>query len=179
MMRRLKPVFRLVLLVALVPLIGTCSDRQPSAPASTGTVATTDLESAAIAAGVIPDPANTDITGLYARDTDRICVVPDRLNYRIGAFVDYGDQQSCSGVGTVSRVGEALHVAFNDAPGCDFDARFDGDRIVFPGRLPEPCAKLCARRASFAALDVARLSESVSEASTLRDTKRRLLCAAR
>ncbi len=158
-----------------IAMLAGCSS-QPTKVTKAQPSSSVDLESAAIEAGVIPDPANTDITGLYARDTDRVCVVPDRLNYRIGAFVDYGDQQSCSGSGTVSRVGENLHITFNGADGCDFDARFEGDRIVFPGRLPQACEKLCSRRASLAALDVRRLSESVSEASTLRDSKARLLC---
>ena len=162
--------------LALLPLLMTCSPSPTKAPKAGPAGSAPDLESAAIAAGVIADPANTDITGLYARDTDRVCLVPSRLNYRIGAFVDYGDQQNCGGSGTVTRVGETLHISFDGAEGCDFDARFDSDRIVFPGRLPDACAKLCARRASFAALDVSRLSESVSEASTLRDGKGRLLC---
>ena len=165
---------KVVLTVLMVGLAG-CSGEPSPTPRASATIAP-DLESAAIAAGVIPDPANTDITGLYARDTDRVCVVPDRLNYRIGAFVDYGDQQNCSGTGTVTRAGEDLHIAFSGADGCDFDARFEGDRIVFPGVLPKACEKLCAQRASFAALDVRRLSDSISEASTLRDAKRRLLC---
>lgn len=157
-------------------MLSACSSESAAPPRASATTAP-DLETAAIAAGVIADPANTDMTGLYARDTDRVCVVPDRLNFRIGAFVDYGDQQNCSGSGTVTRVGEALHITFAGAPGCDFDARFEGDRIVFPGRMPQACEKLCGRRASFAALDVRRLSDSVSEASTLRDSKRKLLCA--
>ncbi len=165
---------RLAALAGLL-ILTACSGEAPSSPTPRATTAP-DLESAAIAAGVIADPANTDMTGLYARDTDRVCVVPDRLNYRIGAFVDYGDQQNCSGSGTVTRVGEALHITFAAAPGCDFDARFEGDRIVFPGRMPQACEKLCGRRASFAALDVRRLSDSVSEAATLRDTNRKLLC---
>ncbi|OYY91349.1 MAG: hypothetical protein B7Y45_03480 [Sphingomonas sp. 28-66-16] len=164
-----------LLLGVLAPLLTTCAPSTPDTAVANGTPP--DLETAAIAAGVISDPANSDITGLYARDTDRICVVPDRLNYRIGAFVDYGDRQGCAGSGTVARVGEKLQVSFAEAPGCDFEARFEGDRIAFPGRLPDACEKLCSRRASFAALDVGRLSESVSEASTLRDPKGRLLCA--
>ena len=166
---------RIVGLTAFL-MLAACSGEAPLAPRPKASAAP-DLESAAIASGVIADPANTDMTGLYARDTDRVCVVPDRLNYRIGAFVDYGDQQNCSGSGTVTRVGEALHITFAAAPGCDFDARFEGDRIVFPGRMPQACEKLCGQRASFAALDVRRLSDSVSEAATLRDSKRRMLCA--
>lgn len=161
--------------IGAIMLFGCSSE--PAAPPRANPTEAPDLETAAIAAGVIADPANTDMTGLYARDTDRVCVVPDRLNYRIGAFVDYGDRQNCSGSGTVTRVGEALHISFGGAPGCDFDARFEGDRIVFPGRIPQACERLCGQRASFAALDVRRLSDSVSEATTLRDSKRKLLCA--
>lgn len=156
-------------------LLAACSGRHDrrahdAAPPS-------DLESAAIEAGVIRDPAGTDITGLYARETDRVCIVPAASGWRVGVFVDYGDQQSCGGSGTITRVGETLHLSFPAADGCAFDARFDGDRIVFPGRVPDGCARLCSRRASIAGLDVDQLSDSVSEASTLRDGRGRLLCA--
>jgi len=135
-----------------------------------------DLESAAIAAGVIPDPKSADITGLYARETDRMCVVPSSDAFRVGVFVDYDDNQNCSGTGTVTRAGETLHLEMDNAPGCSFDAQFEGDRIVFPGRLPSACDHLCKGRASMTALNLDRLSESASEASTLRDGKGRLLC---
>ena len=156
-----------------VLLIAGCSDSTPQ-PGGNATAAT-GLEAAAIEAGVIPDPDNSDITGLYARDTDRVCVVPAATGFRIGVFVDYGDKVRCSGSGTVTRAGEKLEIAFAGA-GCSFDARFEGDRIVFPGRLPDACRKLCAARASLAALDVSRLSDSVSEASTLRDGNGTPLC---
>lgn len=165
---------RAALLAAL--LLAGCSQGKAPAPPAAGTA--TGLEAAAIQAGVIPDPADTDITGLYARDTDRLCVVPGATAYRIGVFVDYGDQQSCGGSGTATRVGENVHIEIDGAEGCGFDAHFDGDRIQFPGRLPDACQKICSRRASLTALSVDRLSESVSEASTLRDGKGRLLCAA-
>jgi len=137
---------------------------------------TPDLETAAIGAGVIADPNSTDISGLFARDTDRVCIVPAALDFRIGVYVDYGDDQNCSGSGKVTRVGETLHVAFDGAEDCAFDGRFEGDRIVFPGRLPSGCEKLCTRRASLAALDVRRLSDSVAEAKTLRSARGKLLC---
>jgi len=166
---------RIALALALLFVAG-CSRADPPTNQAGNAATPTGLEAAAIEAGVIPDPNNTDITGLYARDTDRVCVVPSATAYRIWVFVDYGDQQSCGGSGTVTRVGENLHLDFDGADGCNFDARFEGDRIVFPGRLPDACQKLCARRASMAALDVDRLSESVSEASTLRDSRGKLLC---
>lgn len=158
---------------AALLLVGGC---RVDALAPTSTATPTGLEAAAIQAGVIPDPGNTDIAGLYARETDRVCVVPTATAYRVGVFVDYGDQQSCGGAGSVTRVGETLHLDFPAADGCSFDARFEGDRIVFPGRLPDACEKLCSRRASMAALDVSLLSGSVSEAATLRDGRGRLLC---
>lgn len=145
-------------------------------PGSSNVAAPTGLEAAAIEAGVIPDPQNADITGLYTRDTDRVCIVPAASAYQIGVFVDYGDDQHCSGLGTVSRVGETLHVGFTDADGCSFDARFEGDRVVFPGTVPEPCRKLCSQRASIAGLTVDQLSNSAAEAATLRDARGRLLC---
>ena len=160
--------------VLVLLLLAACS-RQPDAPRQTAAPAT-GLEAAAIEAGVIPDPNGADIAGLYARDTDRMCVVPTATAYRIGVYVDYGEDQNCGGSGVVTRVGETLNVDFPIAPGCNFDARFEGDRIAFPGRVPDGCAKLCSNRASLAALDVDRLSESVSEASTLRDAKGKLLC---
>lgn len=168
-MRRAAPVLGLVLLVA-------ACHRDVATPAAPATAASA-LEAAAIQAGVIPDPDGTDPSGLYARETDRVCIVPTATAYRVGVVVDYGDDQRCGGSGTATRVGETLHIELGDAGGCSFDARFEGDRIVFPGRVPDACRQICERRASVAALDVARLSESVSEASTLRDTNGRLLCA--
>jgi hypothetical protein len=134
-----------------------------------------DLESAAIDRGLIPDPKDTDIVGLFARDTDRVCIVKAGTAYRIGAYVDYGDRIGCSGAGTVTRSGEALHVELG-SEACSFDARFEGERIAFPGALPEGCARLCARRASFAGLEAARLSGSIAEARAMRDANGKQLC---
>lgn len=166
------------LVFALLILLAGCSNGVEDKKSARA--APVDLETAAIGAGIIADPNATDISGLFARDTDRVCIVPAALDFRIGVFVDYGEQQSCSGSGKVTRVGETLHLVFDGKgdgdSGCAFDARFEGDRIVFPGRLPSACETLCSRRASLAALDVRRLSDSVAEASTLRDARGRLLC---
>lgn len=163
---------RVVLACLLLAACSKASDKPTAtvAPAS-------GLEAAAIDAGVIADPASTDIAGLYARDTDRVCIVPNATAYRIGVFVDYGENQTCGASGVVSHVGETLNVDFPQAPGCNFDARFEGDRIVFPGEVPRACSDICRGRASVAALDLERLSESVSEASTLRDARGKLLCS--
>lgn len=156
-------------------MLAACGRSDRAVPNATATPQ--GLEAAAIQAGLIPDPASTDITGLYARETDRVCIIPSATAYRIGIFVDYDEQQNCSGSGVVTHDGESLHVTLGESDDCSFDARFEGDRIVFPARLPDGCQKACVGRASVAALDVARLSSAVSEASTLRDAKGRLLCS--
>lgn len=162
--------------LALLLMLAAC--KGANAPPENAAVPQ-DLESAAIERGMVRDPKDTEIAGLYARDTDRVCIVPDGQGYRIGAFVDYGDRITCSGKGTVSRVGEKLRVDLGGEGDerCSFDARFDGDKIYFPGNVPDACTKLCARRASYAGLEVSRMSESTAEASAMRDSQGRQLCA--
>ena len=162
--------------VLIALLLAGCSHAEDTPTVQENATPATGLEAAAIDAGVIPDPASTDISGLYARDADRVCIVPSATAYRIGVLVDYGEGHNCSASGKVAQSGDTLDMDFPAAPGCTFTARFDGDKIVFPGKVPEACQQLCRGRASIAALDLDRLSESVSEAVTLRDVKGRLLC---
>ncbi|WP_439538976.1 hypothetical protein [Sphingomonas sp.] len=156
-------------------LLAACSGSGPQPGASP---TPPSLESAAIERGLVRDPKASDVTGLYARDTDRLCVVPDGTAYRVGAFVDYGDKVSCTGRGTAARSGSTLAIEFKGRNGetCSFDAKFDGDRITFPANVPDACAKLCGPRASFAALEVERLSESAAEAEALRSAEGVRLC---
>ncbi|QDZ07407.1 hypothetical protein FPZ24_07875 [Sphingomonas panacisoli] len=158
--------------LAVLLLLGGCQGQ--SAPDARPTPS--GLEAAAIEAGIISDPAGTDPTGLYARDRDKICIVPSATAYRVGVYVDYGNDYFCSGSGEATRTGETLHVELSSAPGCSFDAKFDGDRIAVPGALPEACQKACSKRASLAGLNVERLSDSPSEAAALRDGRGRMLC---
>jgi hypothetical protein len=158
----------------LALLLAGCSGAQQPAG---NTQVPQDLESAAIERGMVRDPKDSEIAGLYARDTDRVCIVGDESGYRIGAFVDYGDRITCSGSGKVTRVGERLHVQLGrEEDDCSFDARFDGEKLFFPGNVPDGCQKLCAKRASYAGLEVALLSESAAEARALRDPQGRSLC---
>ena len=164
--------------LAVLALIGAIVIGFGRRPANTPRIAAPGLEEAAIARGLIRDPTDIDPTGLYARDTDRLCVVRgDADAYRVGVFIDYGDGIACGGAGTAIRQGGALR--FNLGSGCTLDARFDGDRIAFPGEVPDACASLCTARASLSGLDVTRLSESASEASAMRDRHGKLPCAAR
>jgi hypothetical protein len=158
----------------LAMLLAGCGGAAAPEPANTAAPAMPELERAAIEAGVIADPASSDLTGLYARDGDRVCIVPDQSGYRIGAVTMAGEGQACSGQGRVTREGEALRIDLGD--GCAVAARFEGDRILLPARLAPECERLCTGRASLAALDVERLSDTPAEARTLRDGRGRLLC---
>ena len=157
-----------MLLLAL--MVSGCG-REPKAAVADSAGAR--LEAAAETAGIVPDP-NAPLQGSWARDTDRMCVVGTEKTARIGVSVDYGEDQGCAASGTVERSGDALKLAFG---ACEFDARFDGDRIVFPADMPAACESLCTGRASLAAVTVDRISGSRSEASTLRSSAGKLLCA--
>lgn len=133
------------------------------------------LEQAAIASGVIRDPATTDLTGVYANDPERVCVVPASTDFSIGVTIDYGEGQQCSAIGTLKRSDALVKVDFGD--GCAFEARFDGQGIKFPGVLPDQCQRKCTGRATMAGLSVDMLSTSLSEATALTDAKGRALCA--
>lgn len=132
------------------------------------------LEDAAVARGLVASPAAGALTGLWSSGTDRLCITPVGAAMRIGASVDYGEGQGCAASGGVERSGDRLRVRFG---GCRFDADYDGERITFPAELPATCERLCSGRASLTALSVERLSESASEAATLRGPDRALLCS--
>lgn len=145
------------------------------APSGETNGAAPDLETAAIVRGLVPDPDGGDPVGLYARETDRVCIVEGRGGYRIGATTDFGDGVACSGSGSATLAGDRLNITLGDE--CRFEAALPGDRIVFPPKLPTGCATLCRGRASFAAIDASRLSDSGSEARAMRGANGKLLCA--
>jgi hypothetical protein len=156
----------------LALLVGGCG--QGDAPdAANGAGA--ELERAAVAAGLVPDPAASSIVGAWARDSDRMCVVPgEGGRERIGVVIDYGEGNGCVAAGTVRRSGDRLAI---DLGACRIDARFDGERISFPAEIDDACARSCRGNASLAALAVERVSGSAAEAATLRAPSGRLLCA--
>lgn len=154
----------------LVPMAAIGCGPQPADAGGDGA----RLEQAAIAAGVVRDPEATDLAGLYARETDRLCIVPGGVGYRIGVSVDYGGGQTCSARGTVARSGETLSIDLGG--GCGFDARLDGETIVFPGSLPDGCQRSCSARASLTAVEADLQSNAVAEASQLRDPTGKALC---
>jgi hypothetical protein len=157
--------------VALLLALSGC-DKGPSA-APGGAPAGDALERAAIGAGIVADPATLDPVGAYASDTDRICVTREGGGYRVGASVDYGEQQGCVARGTLSGR-EALRIDFGD--GCRFDGRFDGERITFAAAMPSACERRCTGRATLATVTAPLLSGSTTEARAMRAPDGEPLC---
>ncbi|WP_315760188.1 hypothetical protein [Sphingomonas sp. Y38-1Y] len=160
--------------ISLALLLGACGG---GTPAGEGGATDAGLEEAARERGLVGDPGQAPLTGLYARATDRICIVERGGGARIGIVSDYGDGLACAAAGTATRRSEAIAVELGTTGDCRFDAAFDGERIVFPARLPDGCARFCSPRASMSAVSVERLSASASEASALRDHRDRAVCA--
>src|SRR3546814_11467592 len=77
-------------------------------------------------------------------------------DFTIGIDMDYGDGQHCTASGTARREGELLRVTLAGTDGCGFDARYEGDRIVLPGTLPQGCARCFTGRQSLAGMAVGR-----------------------
>ena len=161
----MRPAWPIALLVAACGS-GTPATRDDSAGAR--------LEAAATRAGLVADPADLTLVGAWARDTDRVCVVPgDGAAFRIGVRIDYGEGQACAARGTATRRRDRVRLDFG---ACRFDASVDGDRLSFPATVPAACDAACTGRASLAALTVDHVSTSPSEAATLRGTRGEVLC---
>jgi hypothetical protein len=157
--------------VAVLLLLGACDS------GGAGESAGERLEEAAIARGVIPDPASLHVIGAYGRGADRLCVNGREEALRIGIDVSYGGDLGCTARGTARQDGEDIDITLEGADGCRFTARFDGEDLAFPGRLPESCATFCDAPASLAGLTVDRLSDAPSEVRAMRGQQGGLLCS--
>ncbi|WP_440977899.1 hypothetical protein ACQHGV_08735 [Sphingomonas pseudosanguinis] len=156
-------------------LIAACTSSGETADNAAGE----RLEVASIATGLVADPATIPLDGIWARDSDRMCIMPasggeDDAPRHIGVLLDYGEGQGCTARGTLSRSGRDLTIVLG---ACRFSARLDGDSIQFPAALPATCNGLCTGRATLSALAVERVSASVAEARTLRGPNGTALCA--
>jgi hypothetical protein len=155
--------------LALLALLLTGCERAPAPDATPGG----RLEATAVARGLVADSARAGLAGVWASETDRICIVPGAKATTLGVSVDYGEGQACAAAGTVTPKGDRLDVRLDD---CRFEAGFDGERITFPAALPSGCGRHCRGRASLSAATAERQSEAVSEARLMRGPAGQALC---
>ena len=158
---------------AAVALLLAGCDQAPAPRQATGDGAR--LEAAAIARGVIDDPAVVTPVGLYTSEEDAVCIVPEGAKLRIGVRVDYGEGQRCAARGTASG---RDRLAVDLGRDCRFQARLQGEAIAFPVSLPPGCARACEGRASLAALRAVRITRSAAEAAALPGFGGKALCRA-
>lgn len=174
----------LVLLVA--GLLASCGDDRSDATApppglneGAANVAS-QLDALAAEEGVIPDGGDRSPEGGYGRTypggRDRLCLVQEEPGrYRFAAEVRIGQDQGCRGGGEARLDGGELSLTFDGAE-CRIDARYEGDRLVLPGRVEEGCARLCSRRGSFAGVTFPRIGDGRAMASSMTDSQDEVLC---
>jgi hypothetical protein len=161
---------------ALCLLLAACA---PDNPVAAGNES--DLESAAIAAGAIPDPDTAPLEGLYERSgdggPDRVCMLRESgESYRIGIDVMFGDETECIARGRAARSGERVTIALEGKGECRIDARFDGREIALPGSVPDECAHYCTKRGSLAGFSLGQSSASRADAASVVARDGALLC---
>lgn len=158
---------RMLALALVLAGCGRAADRPDAGTAGAA------LERAAVARGVVADPARIDPVGLYASASDRLCVVPRGDGYRVGASVDFGEGQGCFATGTATGR-STLDIRFDAA--CRLTAAIEGDRVTFPATLPAGCDRFCTGRASLAALAADRISASAVEAASAATGDGKAMC---
>lgn len=138
------------------------------------------LEQAAIERGLIPGADVLIFDGRYERRSDigidRFCSFEENGEHRIGAYAAFGPNSFCEARGKAKRDGELVEIAFAEEGTCEFDARFDGIELVFPGKLPDGCAAYCTDRASFSGVSFFFVEEGVDAARTVPGRKFTRLC---
>ncbi len=167
---------------ALLLLLAGCSGRD-SDSSPDPTPVSRRLDRAAVRSGQLPDAKTASPLGAYIADTDigedRLCVVGPTEHVRgaratVELSVSYGSGGACVARGTGEAVSGGLRLSL--ARDCEFVARLDGARAVFPGTVPAGCQSVCSGRASLAGVTIPKRSDSTAEASALTDPQGRPLC---
>ncbi|MEO1044825.1 MAG: hypothetical protein AAFX04_05235 [Pseudomonadota bacterium] len=130
------------------------------------------LDDAAIAAGVIVDPAALDLQGLYENDTglgsDRFCAIRrDDGSYQVGLLAVFGANSQCEATGEASMAQGQVTMRLTDGEGknsCILEARFDGAELQIAGIVEDDCASMCSPRASFAGVEIPLIDDSADAA---------------
>jgi hypothetical protein len=143
-----------------------------------------ELDALAVETGALPDRVETDPAGRYGRryegGSDSFCLIPDggaRGRYRFGAETRIGQEEYCRGTGRTRLTADKLMLHFDGAgKDCMIVARYEGDKIVFPGGLDLRCAALCSSRGSFAGVSFPRIDRDIVAARQMRDMRRNQLC---
>jgi len=171
----------LALMMVLLAGCGGAPDGEADPPDSP---TARELDALALETGALPDRAQIDPAGRYARryegGSDRLCLVADDAvsgGYRFGAETRIGQDEYCRGRGTAKRSADKLLLRFDGAGrNCLIVARYEGDKIVLPGSLDINCALLCSSRGSFAGVTFPRVDRDGAAAARMADKDGKALC---
>ncbi|MBB5686920.1 hypothetical protein [Sphingobium boeckii] len=151
-----------------------------SSGAATDDRAGGNLEAAAIATGVIPDPATAPVEGLYEHvgeaATDKLCLIGAGDRYRLGISVHLGRNVACHAQGRAERKGEALMITLEGKGDCRFAAAFDGEEVRIPGAVPQGCGSYCTGDNSISGVALGKSSAEPADALAARDNDGAPLC---
>lgn len=168
--------------IAVLLLASACRGSDaPSSSIDAGPSLATGLERAAIDSGVISDATRLSPVGLYQRShesgRDALCVIPGASgDFRFGADVAFGEEQSCKGQGIARQAGDKLILRFTGGSGCIVVARYDGDQLSMPGVVDVKCASLCQGRGSLEGVSLPRITGDAASALRAQDKDGRSLC---
>ncbi len=135
-----------------IALLAGCGDNAPSALGGGNDVGS-ELDEAAIEAGIMPDPDEIEFAGRFETrselGTDKFCAVSSGANkFGIGFIALFGPESKCEGKGTATVNGDKVRISLGGKGNCAFDARYDGLELRFPGSVESGCASYCSPRAS-------------------------------
>jgi hypothetical protein len=139
-------------LFPLLALLSACGDNTPSVLRGGNDVGS-ELDAAAIEAGIMPDPDKTDLAGRFETrselGTDKFCAVGQGTKqFVVGFLAVFGPESKCEGRGTASVAGDKVRVTLTGKGKCSFEGRYDGIELRFPGTVEAGCATYCSLRAN-------------------------------
>lgn len=176
----MKPVIIAIILTFFV----ACQN--PSADNGSEAQSNESLDQAAINAGILSDPNTIQLEGRFESrndiGTDKFCATKtENGHYNIGVLAVFGNDSLCEGQGIASLKGENLSVTLfgisrKDEGSCTFTASYDGVVIIFPGDIPQSCAKFCTNRASLSGTQYFQIESGNDAAKQLKGRAFNPLC---
>ena len=135
-----------------IALLAACGENAPAIMGGGNDVGS-QLDEAAIEAGIMPDPDEVEFAGRFETrsdlGTDKFCAVASGAKqFSVGFLAVFGPESKCEGTGTAVVTGDKVRVTLNGKGSCAFDARYDGIELRFPGAVDGGCTSYCTPRAS-------------------------------
>jgi hypothetical protein len=143
---------RYLLPLLALGILAACDNQVPAALGG-GEEAGSALDQAAIDAGILPNPNNLEFAGRFETRSDlgvdKFCAVSNGTKqYNVGLIAVFGPESKCEGRGTAQIAGDKVRITLGGKGSCQFDARYDGVELRFPGSIESGCASYCSDRAS-------------------------------